>query len=112
MVCPFFTAASDGQRVVYLTQVAGSDFQKPRRLTRINPQFDRYVMGASRLIEWRSMDGRRLQGALLLPAKYEEGKSTPWSFTSRACYELLELKNSHFARKLLASGMPKRTEGA
>src|SRR5437762_12672126 len=34
-------------------------------------------MGTARLIEWRSLDGENLQGALLLPAGYEEGKRYP-----------------------------------
>ncbi len=78
--------SANGQTVVYLAQdvrhpwdlwVAGRDSSKPRRLTNTNPQFGRYVMGASRLIEWRSMDGQRLRGALLLPANYEAGKKYP-----------------------------------
>lgn len=49
----------------------------PRRLTRVNPVFEDYVMGRSRLIDWLSADGSKLQGALLLPAGHEEGKRYP-----------------------------------
>jgi dipeptidyl aminopeptidase/acylaminoacyl peptidase len=48
-----------------------------RRVTHINPVFDRYVMGEARLVEWRSSDGERLRGALMLPAGYEPGKRYP-----------------------------------
>jgi len=34
-------------------------------------------MGIGRLIEWYSLDGQKLQGALLLPARYEGGKRYP-----------------------------------
>jgi dipeptidyl aminopeptidase/acylaminoacyl peptidase len=54
-----------------------ADFRHSRQLTRINPQFDKYAMGRSRLIRWRGADGQTLQGALLLPANYEEGKQYP-----------------------------------
>src|SRR5262249_11475345 len=76
----------DGQRVVYIAQdaqqgediwIVNTDFRNPRRLTHINPQLDHYRFGISRLVEWRSSDGVRLQGALLLPAGYEEGKRYP-----------------------------------
>jgi len=53
------------------------DFRNPHRVTRSNPQLDRYQMGKSQLIEWRSVGGERLQGALLLPSNYEAGKRYP-----------------------------------
>ncbi len=52
-------------------------FQSPRRLTHLNPQFDKYKTGAAQLIDWSSDDGERLQGVLLLPADYQEGKRYP-----------------------------------
>jgi dipeptidyl aminopeptidase/acylaminoacyl peptidase len=57
--------------------MAGVDFKNPRRLTRINPQFDRYIMGECQLVEWESLDGQRLRGALLLPSNYEKAKRYP-----------------------------------
>ena len=72
--------------IVFATQDAGSDEdlwalarEKPeaRRLTHVNTVFDEYVLGAGRLIEWSSLDGEKLRGALLLPAGYEEGKRYP-----------------------------------
>ena len=57
--------------------LADLNFGNPRRVTNINPQFEKYVMGATRIIEWNSEDGAKLQGALLLPAGYEDGKRYP-----------------------------------
>ena len=48
-----------------------------RQLTRINPQFDRYVMGTVRVIEWETQDGQTLHGALMLPTDYQEGRRYP-----------------------------------
>ncbi len=56
---------------------ADSNLSGRRQLTRINPALNRYVLGTSRLIEWRSLDGVPLKGALLLPAGYIEGKRYP-----------------------------------
>jgi len=78
--------APDGEHLAYFSADAEHDtdlwltdaqFHVQRRLTHLNPQFDRYQMGAARLIEWHSLDGEKLQGALLLPAGYEEGKQYP-----------------------------------
>ena len=82
----FFMDVSDSGDVVFAAQdaqhtddvwIADPSFRNPRRLSNANPQLDRYVMGASRLIEWRSTDGQVLHGALLLPANHEEGKRYP-----------------------------------
>lgn len=76
----------DGQRIIYLAQdtqhgqdlwLADVEFRNVKRVTQINPQLERYRMGSARLIEWRSLDGERLQGALLLPVGYQEGKRYP-----------------------------------
>jgi dipeptidyl aminopeptidase/acylaminoacyl peptidase len=85
---PFLTmdVSADGKRLAYLAQssdhnediwVADNNLRNPQRATRANPQLDKYVMGRSRVIEWRSVDGQTLHGALLLPAGYEAGKRYP-----------------------------------
>lgn len=82
-----FTAVTrDEQHVVYFAEdarhhsdlwMADSQFRNPRRLTRLDPQFDKYDLGSARLIQWLSDDGEPLQGALLLPSDYQEGKRYP-----------------------------------
>ena len=78
--------SDDNQRVIYTRQdaqrcediwIADVDFQNPRQLTHVNPVDDTVVMGTGRLINWRSLDGEELYGALLLPANYEPGKRYP-----------------------------------
>ena len=81
-----FMDVSDSGQVVFAAQdaqhtddvwIADASFRSPGKLSNANPQLDSYLMGASRLIEWRSTDGQILHGALLLPANYEEGKRYP-----------------------------------
>jgi len=81
-----FVTVMPGQKLLYSMQDAQHDtdlwltdgaFNSPRRLTHINPQFDQYEMGAARLVEWRSLDGEPLRGALLLPVGFKEGKKYP-----------------------------------
>ncbi len=47
-----------------------------RRLTHLNPQFDKYTMGSVRLVQWQSEDAR-LVGAVLLPSDYQPGRRYP-----------------------------------
>jgi len=74
------------QQIAYLAEDAehGSDlwlsdvtFKNPKRLSNLNPQFDKYKLGSAQLINWLSDDGERLYGALLLPSRYQNGKRYP-----------------------------------
>ena len=51
--------------------------RNPSPLTTINYGLSQYGMGRSTLVEWRSLDGQTLTGALLLAANYQEGKKYP-----------------------------------
>ncbi len=57
--------------------IGDPSFRAIRRVSHLNPQFDKVAMGAAHLIEWRSGDGQPLRGALLLPSNYEEGQRYP-----------------------------------
>jgi dipeptidyl aminopeptidase/acylaminoacyl peptidase len=76
----------DGGEIAYISEdgqhcgdvwVTGPDFVKRRRLTNVNPSMDAFVMGETRLIEWRTEDGELVRGALLLPAGYRKGQLYP-----------------------------------
>jgi dipeptidyl aminopeptidase/acylaminoacyl peptidase len=58
-------------------RVADGEFTHVRRLTDLNPAVSRLPLGGSRLVEWADEAGRRLQGALLLPAGYRPGTRYP-----------------------------------
>jgi dipeptidyl aminopeptidase/acylaminoacyl peptidase len=50
---------------------------KARQITHLNPEMEKYQLGEARLIEWRSMTGQPLKGALLLPPGYKPGTKLP-----------------------------------
>jgi dipeptidyl aminopeptidase/acylaminoacyl peptidase len=79
-------ASADGKTIVFLRQdsrhppdlwLSGAELRDAKRLTRLNPDFDRYRMGGVRLVDWKSPDGETLRGALVLPAGYEQGQRVP-----------------------------------
>ena len=50
---------------------------EPRQLTALNPQFENYEMGTTRLVQWMSDDGQQLKGTLLLPTQYRASTRYP-----------------------------------
>ena len=76
----------DGAHVLYLTEdaqhdtnvwSADADFKAPSRVTDANPQFSKYRFGSSRLVNWLSDDGEKLEGALLLPPGFQDETRYP-----------------------------------
>ena len=59
----------------YLTDYG---FKTKKKITDANPQQKNYLWGAGRiLINYKNSEGKKLQGALFLPANYEKGKKYP-----------------------------------
>ena len=56
---------------------SGPDFKAPRRITAINKNLEGLTFGKSQVIDYYSVDGEHLHGALLLPANYVEGQKYP-----------------------------------
>jgi len=50
---------------------------KARQITHLNPEMEKYELGEARLLEWRSMTGQPMKGALLLPPGYKPGRRLP-----------------------------------
>ncbi|MCK4417638.1 MAG: S9 family peptidase [Candidatus Latescibacteria bacterium] len=78
--------APDNGTIVYIAQDAQhpadiwvSDllFQKPHRVTSLNPQIEDCAFGTTRLISYWTLEGTGLHGALLLPANYKPGQRYP-----------------------------------
>jgi dipeptidyl aminopeptidase/acylaminoacyl peptidase len=63
-----YTAAS-------LDQVANRSAWK--RLTDANPQIEQIALGQTELVQWKSSDGRMVEGILVKPVGYEKGKRYP-----------------------------------
>lgn len=80
------TVSGDGKWLAYFSEdsqdpsdlwITDLTFRNPKRVTDLNPQFDRYELGAVRSISWLDDDGEQLNGALLLPVGYREGIRYP-----------------------------------
>jgi dipeptidyl aminopeptidase/acylaminoacyl peptidase len=69
-------AATDQQHLHDLWAVNAKD-GKARQVTHLNPDMEKYELGQARLIEWRSITGQPLKGALLLPPDYKPGRRLP-----------------------------------
>jgi len=52
-------------------------FANSRKLTDVNPNISEFAWGTSALTEWLSVDGIPLQGVVIKPGNYEEGKRYP-----------------------------------
>jgi dipeptidyl aminopeptidase/acylaminoacyl peptidase len=52
-------------------------FANARKLTDVNPNISEFAWGTSELAEWLSVDGIPLQGVVIKPGNYEEGKRYP-----------------------------------
>ena len=72
----FAFVAEDAQRAEDLWMTS-EEFRAPLRITNLNPQFDRVLLGAPHLIDWMSDDGERQKGILLLPSSYRVGTRYP-----------------------------------
>jgi dipeptidyl aminopeptidase/acylaminoacyl peptidase len=57
--------------------VAAMDLSGARKVTDVNPQIADFAWGKAELVEWRSLDGRMLQGVVIKPGDYEPGKRYP-----------------------------------
>lgn len=58
--------------------VASNQLNDARKLTDLQAQEKNYTLGAgARLVDYVGTDGKKLQGALFLPANYQAGKSYP-----------------------------------
>jgi dipeptidyl aminopeptidase/acylaminoacyl peptidase len=79
--------ADDADRLLYTREdysefpnlwISDMEFGNRERVTDVNPGLlDRFAWGTSHLVEWTSDDGIPLQGVVILPGNYEEGKRYP-----------------------------------
>lgn len=54
-----------------------SNLSEYTQLTDLHPEIDDFAWGRSELVEWTNLDGRKMQGVVIKPGNYEEGKKYP-----------------------------------
>ncbi len=78
--------SKDGSKVAMTMQsplepsdvyVADGRLNAPRRLSRMNPQLADIALGETEVITWKSNDGQEVEGVLLKPVGYQQGKRYP-----------------------------------
>jgi dipeptidyl aminopeptidase/acylaminoacyl peptidase len=78
--------ARDADRLIYSRQsytefpdlwATDMKFKKPKKLSDLGAQTGDIAWGEAELVEWNSVDGTPLQGILIKPGNYEEGKKYP-----------------------------------
>ncbi len=82
----FRSLSGDGEVVLFTVEsqdiypdlwVAPADFRITRRLSDLQQQLEEFLWGSAELVEYTSADGVPLQGVLIRPGDYEEGKKYP-----------------------------------
>lgn len=80
--------------------VSNGEFSSPKKISDVNPQISEFAWGSPELVEWNSLDGIPLQGVLIKPANYEEGKRYPvivyfYRFFSQRLHEFNQMVVNH-----------------
>lgn len=75
-------------------------FASPEKVTDVNPQVSEFAWGSAELVEWKSLDGIPLQGVLIKPGNYEQGKRYPvivyfYRFFSQRLHEFNQVVVNH-----------------
>jgi len=105
----FLTKAEDADLFLFTREdydefpnlwVSRAGFGGARRLTDVNPQIVEFAWGEEMLIEYESLDGVKLHGAVILPGDYQEGMRYPvltyfYRFFSQRLHEFNEPVINH-----------------
>ena len=80
------SASRDGSKMAYVMDspnwpsevyVQDASLPQPKRITTTNAWLSERALGETRVISWKSKDGRTVEGILLLPVGYREGTRVP-----------------------------------
>ncbi len=70
----FAMESPDAPFDVYFSDVS---FASPKKLTNLNPQLSQLALGKTEIVTWKSTDGTPVEGVLIRPVGYEQGKKYP-----------------------------------
>lgn len=57
--------------------VSDINLKKPRLLVQSNPDIKKLSLGKTKVIRWKSFDGKTIEGVLVLPVGYKKGQRVP-----------------------------------
>lgn len=80
--------------------VSDPKFTSTKKISGVNPQKSEFAWGSAELVEWKSVDGVPLQGALIKPGNFERGKKYPvivyfYRFSSQRVHEWNQMAINH-----------------
>lgn len=101
--------AREAERIIYSREsytefpdlwITGLNFNKFRKLSDLGAQTRDIAWGEAGLVEWASLDGTPMQGVLIKPGNYEEGKKYPvlvyyYRFFSNRLYDFNRVELTH-----------------
>jgi dipeptidyl aminopeptidase/acylaminoacyl peptidase len=82
----FLQASGKTGKVIYTREsfeefpdiwISDAGFMSPEKISDINPQKKGFLWGKSRLLEWKSLDGKPLQGMVITPENFHESRRYP-----------------------------------
>jgi dipeptidyl aminopeptidase/acylaminoacyl peptidase len=109
MTYSFVTKAEKSNQILFTKEsynvysdlwISDLNINNPKRLTDFTAQTKDFAWGNAELVEWLSQDGIPLQGVLIKPGNYEEGKKYPvivyyYEISSDRLYEFNEMVINH-----------------
>ena len=57
--------------------VSDINLKNPRLLVQSNPDIKKLILGKTKVVHWKSFDGRTIEGLLVFPVGYNEGQRVP-----------------------------------
>ncbi|MCU0287711.1 MAG: prolyl oligopeptidase family serine peptidase, partial [Acidobacteria bacterium] len=105
----FLKKAKKADRIIFTREDFGEfpdiwlsdlSFKTPAKLTDVNPQRGEFLWGNTELMEWKSLDGTRLQGVIIKPENFDNTRRYPvlvyfYQFFSDRRYEFNEIVINH-----------------
>ncbi len=105
----FLGKAKKADRIIFTRESFGefpdiwvSDFglKSPVKVTEVNPQITDFLWGVPGLVEWKALDGTRLQGIVIKPENFDESKRYPvliyfYRFFSQRLYDFNPVLINH-----------------
>ncbi|MCP5106691.1 MAG: S9 family peptidase [bacterium] len=105
----FLKKAKKADRIIFTREsfdefpdiwVSDLSLKSPRKVTDVNPWKKDFLWGNAELLEWKSLDGTRLQGVVIKPENYDSSKRYPvlvyfYRFFSQRLYDFNEVVVNH-----------------